>query len=124
MLDFQDRRRWRRWLYSRPTIALLALTLVWLGHSVWRVYWRSRAVAAERQRTAAELAALKERQRVLTIEIAKLKTDEGIETEIRKKFPVVRDGERVIVVVPEEPIAAIATTTKNWRQWLANLIGL
>lgn len=39
-------------------------------------------------------------------EIESLKTERGIESEIRSKFNVAKDGEKVIVVIPEEEMAS------------------
>lgn len=122
MAAFQDRRFWKRLAYSRLTAIILGLAILGLGRTVWQIGWRSRVVDQERERVAAELAELLERERVLKQEIAALETDRGIEAAIRQKFPVVRDGERVIVVVEEEE-ALVASTTPlakgGWRNWLA-----
>jgi cell division protein FtsB len=121
MAAFQDRHFWKRVAYSRLTAIILGLAILGLGRTVWQIGWRSRAVDQERQRVAAELAELLERERALKQEIAALETDRGIEAAIRQKFPVVRDGERVIVVVEEEaaPQATTTPATTGWRGWLA-----
>ena len=70
-----------------------------------------------------ELKSLTERRVILESDIAKLTTPGGVEEEIRKKFPVVQAGERVIVVVPEElGSTSAASSTGGWPQWLAGLI--
>ncbi len=117
MTDFQGRRRWRSMLYSRPVAVLLGLAVLLLGHSVFSVYWRHRAVAASRAQAEAELASLRAQQATLDREISALKTDGGIAAEIRKKFPVVSEGEKVIVVVPEEASGTTTTLPERSGGW-------
>jgi len=45
---------------------------------------------------------IKKREGNLESQIETLKTPEGIEEEIRSKFNVVKPGEQVILIVPEE----------------------
>ena len=123
MADFQGRGGWRRLVYSRLTLGLLILAVLILGRSVWRIFLRAREVATERVKLERELKSLTERRVILESDIAKLTTPGGVEEEIRKKFPVVQAGERVIVVVPEElGSTSAASSTGGWPQWLAGLI--
>jgi cell division protein FtsB len=117
MTDFQGRRRWRSVWYSRPVAVVLVLAALLLGHSVFSVYWRHRAVAVSRAQAEAELASLRAQQATLEREISELKTDAGIAAEIRKKFPVVSEGEKVIVVVPEEASGTTTTTPQESDGW-------
>jgi hypothetical protein len=46
------------------------------------------------------------------VDIASLKTDKGVEENIREKFGLVKDGEQMIVVV-EDPKLADSKDAKN-----------
>lgn len=116
MNDFQAKSRWRRLVYSRPIIILLALVIIALARPVWKIGHQARVVETEEEQVAAELAALESRRDFLEREIAALQTARGIEGEIRKKFPVVKEGERVIIV-GEETAALAATTTATSSNW-------
>lgn len=117
MNDFQAKSRWRRLFYSRPIIALLIILIVVLARPVWKIWQRSRVVAEEQAQVAAKLSELKERRDFLEQQIAALQTPRGIEGEIRKKFPVVREGEKVIIVGEEESSNTASTTATSSHWW-------
>ena len=48
-----------------------------------------------------ELSSLEQRDKELSSRIDRLKTDRGLEEEIRKKFNVAKDGEGVVIIVPK-----------------------
>ena len=60
---------------------------------------------------------LSERSEALAETVAKLKTEEGIEAELRRQFEVGKEGEGVIIVMDGEPISPeVATSTKWWKK--------
>ena len=66
-----------------------------------------------------ELEKLAIREKTLTASINYLKTDQGIEDEIRTKFRAVKDGENVVVIVDSQAtvtsvINTSTTTTSFW----------
>ncbi len=99
MLNFKEKRIVKRFLYSKITIALLALILVFLLNSSWGVYKKAKIAYENKERVEGNLKELQEREEALLANIVKLKTDRGIESEIREKFGVVKNGEEVVVIV-------------------------
>ena len=93
MSEWQDRRRFRRWFSSRWALVLFLLVAIFLTRAVWRAWWQSRTVTAERDAAKAELAELAARRAELTRELATLETERGQETLLRQKFPIAREGE-------------------------------
>jgi cell division protein FtsB len=115
MDDFQAKSRMRRLVYSRPVIVVLVIIIVLLARPVWKIWLKSRAVAREQAQVAAELKELELRRDFLEQEIAALQTPRGIEGEIREKFPVVKEGEKVIIVDGgDESTTTLATSSKSW----------
>ncbi len=53
-------------------------------------------------KTAASLEGLQVRDKMLSAEIERLKTETGVEQEIREKYNLVKEGEEVIMVVDKE----------------------
>jgi cell division protein FtsB len=101
MKEYQERRRIKKILHSRYAIAILAIICLFFVRAVWNIhtkYEKSRDIA-ERART--ELATLEAREKALKDSIAALGTEEGKEREIRDRFGVVKEGERMIVLVDE-----------------------
>jgi cell division protein FtsB len=65
------------------------------------MYTKQRETAEKRQQLAQSLAELKQREASLESEIDRLRTQRGVEKEIRERFNVAREGERVMVIVNE-----------------------
>jgi len=101
---------------SRSLQIFLLLILVLIGQSVVQFYQRERAVAAEEMVLRSELLALTVRRDELTAEVASLGTERGIEGEIRERFGVVKEGEKVINLISESAPTVAPTTTVSWWQ--------
>lgn len=104
MFDFHEKRRFRRLLYSKVTLIILALIVVWLLFTAWDMYKKERDTGLKSAEQGNILNELKERETALQEEIDRLSTEKGIEAEIRSKFEVGKEGENVIIIVdnPEE----------------------
>lgn len=110
MLDFYEKRKFKKLLYSKPTLIILGVIVVWLSFVVWNMYKKERDTRLKRIEQNEILNRLKDREGSLHEEIERLSTERGIEEEIRSKFEVGKDGEKIIVIVdnPEEK-----NTTQN-----------
>jgi len=102
MLDFHEKRRMKRYLYSKPAIAFLALVIIFLMVQVWGVAMKDQSARARSADAERELRELEERETELTDEIKRLSTEHGVEEELRRKYDIVKEGERVIVLVQPE----------------------
>lgn len=125
MREFQDRRRIRKFLHSRYAIAVLVLVCLFLGRAVWGVYAKYQKSEALEARVAAELAALEAREASLRAYTASLETEEGKEREIRGRFGVAKEGERVVVIVEdarEETVRPLAEERGLWS-WIKGVFG-
>jgi cell division protein FtsB len=63
-----------------------------------------------------ELEKIRLREKTLTASLDYLKTEQGIESEIRTKFRVVKEGEQVAVIIDAQPASTTekATTTRSF----------
>ncbi len=122
MLDFQQKRQIKKVIYSRVTIFILFIAVIFLARSTYSIYQKAQLSSANYNETKKEYDSLKERQTMLNSEIASLKTDTGVEEEIRSKFSVAKPGETVVVVVDN---TASSTTNDNgqnlslWQRFLS-----
>ncbi len=101
---------------------IIAFSVFMLG-AVWEVRGKQRLAEEERNHARAELASVEERERSLTEAVARFETERGMEEEFRKRFPVAREGEEVIVLVdapeasgetvPEQP-KGFWDTVQGW----------
>ena len=101
MLPFQERKRFRKILYSKITLAVLFVALIFVARGAWHVYEKAVIAQTEKEEAARKLAELKQHTLDLEESVVGLKSDRGIEEEIRQKFMVARPGEEVVVVVDD-----------------------
>ena len=115
MHDFQKKKRIRKILYSPLVIVALAVVLLILVRGVWGVYSKAQLSAQNLERERLELQKLAQRQKSLASSIDYLKTDQGVEDEIRTKFRAVKEGEKVVVIIDNQasitPSQSLATST-------------
>ncbi len=117
MHEFQQKKKIRKILYSPLVLIILALVLVVLIRGVWNVYNKERLSSENLEQEQAELAKLEERERSLASSFDYLKTDQGIESEIRTKFRAVKEGEKVSVIIDDKTPTSSATTTQKHGFW-------
>ncbi len=117
MHDFQKKKRIRKILYSPLVMIVLAILLIILVRGVWGVYTKAQLSAQNLERERLELEKLALRQKSLASSIDYLKTDQGVENEIRTKFRAVKEGEKVVVIVDNQasmtPAQSQATSTRG-----------
>lgn len=99
MLEFYEKRKLKRLLYSKPVIIALCIPAVFLLSVTWNAYNKEREAYANMLTASAELDRLKEREATLSQEIERLSTQRGVEEELREKYEVGKPGERMIVLV-------------------------
>ncbi len=100
---------------------LLVLLILWLLWIVWGIARKEEIARHAVAGTRAELATLKERERVLTANIAELSTERGKEATLRQTHGVAKPGEEVIIVVP--PTEATTTMEIPWWKKAFNWAG-
>lgn len=120
MLGFHERRKLKRYIYSRLSLALLLALVIMLGWSVWGIYGKAKETSIKRAALALERDELQARAGELGEEIQRLGTDRGIEAELRNRFEVGQPGEKVIVVVDPEvpPAEELPKEPKSLWEWL------
>ncbi|MES2994744.1 MAG: hypothetical protein V4681_01775 [Patescibacteria group bacterium] len=81
---------------------VLALSILWFSWLVFGIARKEEIARKAVAETKAELAALKDREAVLSANMAELSTDRGQEATLRQTYGVAKPGEEVIIVVPPE----------------------
>lgn len=99
MATFQQRRDPMRLMWRR-LIAVLLLVLIAIAlRGVWGVYKKSQESRELKVEAEATLNDLKSREKELRGDIASLKSDRGVEAELRERYDLAREGESVVVIV-------------------------
>lgn len=106
MFDFHEKRKLRNIMYSKPILGVLVIVMLFFGYVSFGAFEKERSTNEVKNQRASVLSELEERKEELRTEMERLETDRGIESEIRSKFEVAREGEEVIVIVdaPEEEV--------------------
>lgn len=115
MRELQQKQKIKQRLYSLPVILVLAVLTVLImkgSYAVVKKKQESYVYVADLQTKVQNLF---ERETELKSDIERLKTDEGIDSEIKKKYSVAKEGEFVVVIVdPKETEPEISSTTTPW----------
>ena len=99
MREFQEKRKFKKIVYSVWLQAILGIIFLALVFSAVKVYKKSRLSVKKFQEIKEEMAGLEKRNAELAAEAARLESESGREGEIRKRFDVAKPGEKIIVIV-------------------------
>ena len=108
MLDYSQKKKARKFLYSIPVLVFLFVLFCFLADKAFVLYQKESDVREKAMEASAILSSLQVREKTLEKKVDFLKTERGKEEEMRSRFMVGKVGEGVIMVVDEKP-----TTTGN-----------
>lgn len=101
MAEFKKKDKYSFW-YSPIILIILFGLLFFLTYRIVSLIKKEKETAEKKELTLDKIDELKERERILNEDIAKMQTEDGIEDVIRGKYKVVKEGERMVVIVDEE----------------------
>ena len=114
MFDFHEKRKIRRFLYSKIVIAGLFLVALCMSFSVHGRYIVAQDMKARLEAKRAELERMKERANVIQSKVQYMEDDRGIEEELRNRFDVAKAGEQVVILVdPKDGGQKMGTTSSS-----------
>ncbi len=102
MRNFQKEKKMGYIMQSTPFLIFLGALTIFFSFSLLSLLSKAREVSQNKKITESKVTELEVSKAKLTSEIVKLKTEEGIEENIREKFGLVKEGEKVIVVLKDE----------------------
>lgn len=117
MTDFQQKKQFKKIIYSKFSLAVLLVSVIFLGRSTYDIYKKYRISSENYATVKKDYDNLKIRKEMLDSEVSRLKTDSGIEEEIRSKFNVAKPGETVVIVVNSSGSTSTDTTNLNKGFW-------
>ncbi len=122
MRNFDEKRRLRRFIYSRLTIVILLILLLLLLRSVFEAWQREREARSGRDAALRSYEEMTARQENLANRLTRLTTPAGQEAELREKYGAAAPGEEVIVIVDHDNNEAAATqSSSGFWAWLRGL---
>lgn len=101
MFELQKKSKVKRIIQSPLALVFLCIILVILAKAAWRVYHKENLSRENLERQEAELLKLSSREEDLKKSIEFLKTEEGVESEIRSKFRLAKEGESIAVILDD-----------------------
>lgn len=104
MFDVFEKRRMRRFFFSRVLTIVLFVVCIFLAHAAWAAYQKASFAQEHKDEAQAEQQKLQARADILHDDIAELSTDRGLESALRSRFDVGREGEQLVVLV--DPVSA------------------
>ncbi|OIP65380.1 hypothetical protein AUK15_01810 [Candidatus Nomurabacteria bacterium CG2_30_43_9] len=91
--------------------------LFFVGKGAWGIHQKAQIAISERNIAQRSLLELEARTVELQASLIRLKSDIGVEEEIRQKYSVVRPGEEVVVIVDDR-----AKKSENSKVGIGNWI--
>lgn len=102
MFDFRQKRKIKNIMSSRITQTILLLVTFFVLLSTYSRYLIARDMSDRRTAAEAEIGSLRDRQINLEQEVKYLTNERGIEAEMRRKFDIVREGEKLVIILDDE----------------------
>jgi hypothetical protein len=122
MREFQNKSHFHKLAYSRYTLFFLFIVIIVLINAVWGAYDKYQKSALANERSKQSLDSLKDREKYLNQSIVALSTQEGKEREIREKFGLVKEDEKMVVFVGDtQATTGVKTSNGGWWKWLFEL---
>lgn len=102
MKNFQRGINFRNILQSRPVLVLLGLLIIFLAVGVFNLMGKMRVTIENKRLVENKVIELEKERIKLSTDISKLKTESGIEENIRQKFGLAKEGEGMIIVIDDQ----------------------
>lgn len=126
MREYQQKYMLRRLLYSRVTIIFLFLLCILLLRSIMELNEKRIAVSKLREESQVERQDLESKVAKAEEKNEAIATSRGFETYVRTTYPVVKEGEGVIVIYDENksPVAEVRENMTIWEHIKVFLQGI
>ena len=115
MANFQDKKGLTRIIHSWPILAFLGILLVFFAFAVFRLTIKMKETSKNKEIAELKVTELQTTKEKLFNDIENLKTETGLEENIRNKFGLVKEGEDLIIIVDnKENLDSSDETEPNW----------
>ena len=110
-------------MQSMPVLIFLGVVILVFAWGVLGFMGKMQETVRNKKIAEDKIAELQKQKDKLSSDIAKLKTDAGVEASIRDKFGLAKEGEGLIVVVDDKNQTATAVDSQagGFWSWFKNL---
>src|SRR3989344_5385333 len=112
MLDFQQKRKVKSFMYNRVTLAVLLVVVLFVLNSTWSVYQKKRESERLKNVALGNVENLRGRNSELQVKIERLGTEVGIEEE------------NAVIIVPKSETNATSTNSSSFWQKVKKFFGM
>lgn len=125
MTNFQGNKKIGDLLCSKLALIILFVVLILFTRGMWGMHVKEKETGKKLEDLSAEFDLLVDRRDTRLAEVEKLDSSEGIEDELRRFLPIVREGERVIIITgpEEEEEEPVEETHQNFFYRILNFFG-
>lgn len=116
MREYQQKYITRTLLYSKTTMVILFLLIILLMRSIMELNEKRIDINKERDETKKERLELEAKVEAIRKKNEFIKTERGFEEYVRTTYPVVKEGEGVIVIYDDEK-AAVSKVREKMTVW-------
>ncbi len=127
MSEFNTKNKRSFW---HSPIVLLVIFCIIIGFSfnIFKLLEKERETSKKKEQILSQIEDLREREDLLKKDIAKLNTEIGIEETIRDKYQVVKEGEKMVVIVDRNEQVqndlSLEKENHNFWSWIKKTFGL
>lgn len=97
-----NRKNKRNFWHSPLVLLVLLFMVIIFAYNMISLSEKERETTKKKEQILSQIDSLRERESNLKNDINKLNTESGIEETIRDKYQVVKDGEKMVVIVDNE----------------------
>jgi cell division protein FtsB len=119
MRELQRKQKLKKRMYSVPVLVAFLLVVLLTARGTYSVLKKKHDSEVYVKNLQRETQDLNNRQAELENSVTYLKTEEGIDQEIKQRFNVEKPGEHVVVIV--DPKQTSTTTTQENSTWWKSL---
>lgn len=110
-------------MYSKFTLFVILLLIIFLAKGVWGLYQREKLSRDNLLVSKKNYDELVLRKEYLEKKIERLNTEEGVEEEIRDKYSVVKPGEIAVVIVDDTTSTKSKVGQVEDKNWWQKIFG-
>jgi len=115
MRNFQEKKRFKNFIQSWPILIFLGILLIFFALGVFDFMGKMIETSGKKKNVEQKVLELQETKEKLSSDIESLKTERGLEENIREKFGLVKEGEDLIIVIDSKENPELDDKTKlNW----------
>jgi cell division protein FtsB len=102
MREFEKKRKFKKRIYSKFTIVILIVILLFLISGTFHIYQKAKQSEQQLEVAQHKLDELQAQHEKLQEKIEEIQSDVGIEEQLRTKFYLAKDGEKAVFIIDKE----------------------